>query len=249
MVRVTIETDTDVIGIQSPMLDTRYHGWWLKSIKGWDSPPAADYKPQRRPTADGSYMPTAGQLTTEGRTLELACWTVCESSIAQSNACDRIADLIGRILTIRVTDSAGTRQTSGWITDDPNGTRWRHEENLNFTLVIYCPDPLKYGPPIEYPASTGMITVRNHGPPPVYPILHVTGTPKTVSLTYDGHRITWTLPNTGPVDAKLDLATMIPDTGTITMDDTFQVPPGTHLIRSTTTGNANTSLIIRNAWR
>ena len=29
MVRVTIETDTDVIGIQSPMLDTRYHGWWL----------------------------------------------------------------------------------------------------------------------------------------------------------------------------------------------------------------------------
>ena len=25
MVRVTIETDTDVIGIQSPMLDTRYH--------------------------------------------------------------------------------------------------------------------------------------------------------------------------------------------------------------------------------
>lgn len=248
MVRVTIETDTDAISIQSPTLDTRYHGWWLKSLKGWDSTPATDYKPQRRPNGNGSYMPDASRLTTDGRTLELSCWTVCESSIAQAAACDRIADLTGRILTITVTDSSGIRQTSGWISDDPNGIRWRHESNLNFTLVIYCPDPLKYGPPTETPFQGGTATVQNHGTQPTYPTLHVTGSPTRVSVAFDGHRVAWALPGTS-VDARLDLADMIPSVGTITMDDAFAIPPGAHTVSATVIGDAALSMIVRNAWR
>lgn len=241
--RVQIISDVDTLTLIDDRLDNRGDAWIR--LNG-DTGLMGATKPRETGTAipqrDGSYWPS--RLTTESRTITLECVAARRSTASAARLKDRICDLMGRALTIQLEDSAGIREMSGWLADDPAPTMLLSLQGFTFSLILYCPDPLKYGLPVDYTASGGVIRVRNEGMLPVWPVILASGASGlTVSLA--GRKVTWSGSASRPL--TLDMADMIPSQGTVSYDFAFQLPPGESTV--SVVSNGSVRMRVRPAWR
>jgi hypothetical protein len=69
------------------------------------------------------------------------------SSIGTARFEDQLAALVGEWLQITIEDSAGVRTAEGFVSAIPVNTRV-NEWTVKFSLIVLCPDPLKYGPTV-----------------------------------------------------------------------------------------------------
>ncbi|MCI2186248.1 hypothetical protein [Bifidobacterium tibiigranuli] len=193
------------------------------------------------PQQDGTWWPS--RLTSGGRTISITGEAVGLSSIETANLQDRICDLMTRTLTIIIQDAHGRRHMSGWIAQDPEPFMLMGEQIFTFTLIIYCPDPLKYGDPVTFIAAGGMLHVENAGRSPSWPRLHADNV-TSLSLTLKDRTILWTGSNTS---LDLDLRDMIPSSGAVS-GRAFKIPPGKSIIY--VSANASkVSMTVYPAWR
>ena len=100
---------------------------------------------------------------------------VCRSSIQLAVLRDRLNALACTPLTLTVEDAHGVRSADCWLADDTDPTPLPTEQAAVFALVLYCPDPFKYGRPVTFAASGSVCRVRNEGNAPTWPSVTVSG--------------------------------------------------------------------------
>lgn len=189
----------------------------------------------------GAHGGTAG-----GRTVTINAAAVCMSGIQLAALRDRLNALACQPLTLTIEDAHGIRSADCWLADDTDPIPLPTEQAAAFTLVLYCPDPLKYGPPITYPASGGVIRIRNEGNAPTWPSIAVTGRATSLRLTLGDGEVRWQ----GDADGlTLDFRDMIPSAGNVTKDLAFRIPPGASTVTAAVDAGATVSMTVRPAWR
>lgn len=213
-------------------------------ISGWYGAQGAREQATDIPQQDGAYWPS--RLTAGGRTVTINAAAVCMSGIQLAALRDRLNALACQPLTLTIEDAHGIRSADCWLADDTDPIPLPTEQAAAFTLVLYCPDPLKYGPPVTYPASGGVIRVRNEGNAPTWPSVAVSGHATSLRLTLGDGEVRWQ----GDADGlTLDFHDMIPSSGTIVHDLAFRIPPGASAVTATVDAGATVSMTVRPAWR
>ncbi|BFK41584.1 hypothetical protein I070019H7_18840 [Bifidobacterium longum] len=245
MTRITIVTDTDTIPLRD---DYRWkhhiHAIKKNGITGLFGTPGMKESTTSIPQQDGDYWPS--RITQKPRSISLDCVIRGLSSAEAAQERDRINALFGKPLTIIEETAAGTRQLTGMLAADPEPTmRWK-EQGFEFGLVITCPDPLKYGQPVTYTTSGGVIRCQNPGTAATWPSVRISGHVTSLTLAYAGHRVQW---QGDAQNLALDFRDMIPSAGIVTYDDAFQIPPGGAVVSAVVVGGGAASMIVRPAWR
>ena len=212
----TYDPRVEVIGLERGGLD------------GWKNGVAPRYEAPDVVGGDGSYAPheillSSRLLTVRGfyRAGELA------SSIGAARFEDQLAALLGEWLQVTVEDAAGIRAVEGFVSAIPVNERVT-DTLVRFTLIILCPDPLKYGPTVWTPAAPGAVVVHNAGTGRVFPRLAVTGAVTYLDVQVPGYRVRW---EGDAVDLALDLRDALPlsdgqETGVLVHAEVFRLPPG-----------------------
>lgn len=244
-IRIASDVDEIVMG------DGRHEksGYFIsdKMIEGWYGGSGMKTELVDNPTADGAFIPA--RILQSKRVVTIYGRTFPDSSIDEFSLIDRLNNLIGRKLRLAVIDSSGWRETTAVISDDESIIVTPLAEYNDFTLILDCPDPLKYSPPKEYENANGSILVENNGLMPSWPKLRVDGTASKVTVGFNGSTLVWAFDSTEDKNAELDFSTMIPQAGHVTVGAGFQIPPGRHRISVTTEGDARVTLSVRSAWR
>lgn len=228
--------------------DQRNHnavGVWLleNGIDGWFGTPAPREDPIGRSLTDGDLMPHT--LTQGSRTVTLHGLGVFESTIEAGAFVDKVNAMVGSRLTVMCEDAQGRRSATGYLTDDPEPTLDPSEQAVEFTFVITCPDPKKYGRETKYAPSGGWCKVVNEGNAGTYPVVHVDGPVTFLHLELGDQGITW---NGSAETLDLDFADMQPSSGAIVLDNAFEIPPGQSNIAVSCDGTA-TTVTVKSAWR
>lgn len=242
--RIQLITGQDTLTLTDNRLDQRSDAWIRQDgIDGLTGTPKPRETAQAIPQQDGSYWPA--RLTSESRTLTIRCAAAQRSSLSLARLVDRINALACQPLTVRVEDAMGWRELTGWLADDPGSTLLVSLQSMTFSLVVYCPDPLKYGPRVQVEASHGVAQVENVGSAPTWPTVSTKGiTGWTLSLA--GRKVSWS-GSTDPMD--LAFASMNPSQGLVTYDDAFPLLPGISNISVQTQGAGQLTVSLRPAWR
>lgn len=243
--RVTVASDVDTI-VMHDLSHRQRGGLWItdKGFQGW----WGAVKPREEgvdiPQQDGCYTPAL--LTAGGRTVTVHGACVVGSSVHMAALRDRICDLACRRLTLTVEDAAGVRSSACWLADDPEPSMWAGEHVFEFTLVLYCPDPLKYGPEACFEGVSGLVVVENSGRVPTWPRIRVSGGVTSLSLVSGMGRVDWV----GGADVlDLDFSDMMPSSGRVTVNRPFRVGPGAERLRCSMSGAGRMDLFVRPAWR
>lgn len=244
--RLTVSSDTDELVFSNGIRQDRQDMWIVGGgLSGWyGTPPPKDAKAENRPAADGTWWPTA--LSQSGRTVTIKGSTGCVSSIENMTVARRVCNLMGRSLTLAMEDENGIRTVTGYLAADPEPTIWWDRERVSFTLIVYCPDPHKYGPPLTFPASGGVVRVNNPGALPVWPKVRADGHVQSLTLSLGSRTVRWSGDAWG---LDLDFEDMIPTSGTVGADDAFMIPPGPSVLMVEATPDATVSVSISPAWR
>lgn len=242
--RITVKTAGDALNLIDNRLDRHGDAWIVQDgVEGLYGPTKPRETGEAIPGRDGSYWPS--RLTGESRTITIKCAAKRPSSVSLMAFMDRIGRLAYQPVTLIMEDAAGTRTLSGYIADSPSTTLLPSLTACTFTLIVWCPDPNRYGTPVEYAMQSGRILVRNEGAIPSWPTVTATGTSR-LTLRLDDRRVTWSGSATQPL--RLDFTDMLPNQGTVTYDDAFQIPPGAHTVNVTTDGT-DIRMTVRPAWR
>ncbi len=171
---------------------------------------------------------------------------VCRSSIQLAVLRDRLNALACTPLTLTVEDAHGVRSADCWLADDTDPTPLPTEQAAVFALVLYCPDPFKYGRPVTFAASGSVCRVRNEGNAPTWPSVTVSGHVTSLRLALDDGEVRWQ----GDADGlELDFRDMLPSAGTVTYDLAFPIRPGSYGVAVSADAGANVSMTLRPAWR
>lgn len=241
--RVTIDSGTDLLAFTTvrPM----NHGVMrVTKITGWYGAKGAREQATDRPQQDGAYWPS--RLTGGGRTVTVNAAAVCRSSIQLAVLRDRLNALACTPLTLTVKDAHGVRSADCWLADDTDPTPLPTEQAAVFALVLYCPDPFKYGRPVTFAASGSVCRVRNEGNAPTWPSVTVSGHVTSLRLALDDGEVRWQ----GDADGlELDFRDMLPSAGTVTYDLAFPIRPGSYGVAVSADAGANVSMTLRPAWR
>jgi hypothetical protein len=241
--RIELQTDDDTITLIDNRLDKHGDGWIrLDGIKGLYGATKPRESGLAIPQQHGSYWPS--RLTAESRTITLDCLTRRESTIETLDLIDRINDMAYQQITILVYDAKGTRYLTGWLADDPQQTLLERLDAFTFTIILYCPDPMRYGPWIEYPATNGLIRVSNEGNIESWPIVK-TNNVTSLTLSLGAQQVKWA-GTSNPM--LLNFADMQPSQGTVLVDDAFSVPLRNSVI-SASYHTGSVSMLVRPAWR
>lgn len=159
---------------------------------------------------------------------------------------DRIDDLMNRSLTLMVSDSMGERHAACWLADDPDPCMWVSEQVFTFVLVLYCPDPLKYGREAAYSPVLPWLDVENTGLAASWPRVRVDGPVSLLRVRSDDGLVEWQ----GDADGlDLDFADMQPSSGRVTVGRPWRVRPGTSRYWVDMDGAGDMRMIVRPAWR
>ncbi|WEV68713.1 hypothetical protein OZX73_05325 [Bifidobacterium sp. ESL0775] len=241
--RITLTSDVDTI-VLSDSFVWRHDVWGIKKdgIQGLLGTPQYKESFESIPQQDGDYWPS--RLTQKGRTITLDCEANRLSSVEAAQAVRRVCDLFGRRLTITVEDANGRYQLTGALADDPSPTMHRREQGFGFGLVLYCPDPHKYGDWASFPASGGSIRVSNAGNVATWPIVEADSV-SSFTLDLNGQRVVW---SGSPSWLRLDFADMMPSQGVVGVDDAFRIPPGDSTVNASYSGSG-LRMLVRPAWR
>lgn len=222
-------------------------------LEGWREAPSPKFDSAPEISdQDGAFWPERVFLRSRILTIRgsySAGWLPGSSELASARFRDRLAALTGVPLTITVADQSGPRTVTGFIGAQGVSTR---EDDLTtlFSIVVTCPDPLKYGPAANYPAGSGLLTVENVGTGNVAPIITALGHVTTVRVALGQDVVEWHGDSQGLV---LDIAEGVPrnlageETGVMVWADPLRVPPGVHEI--TATSDAELTLTVRSGWK
>ncbi|MDU2421305.1 MAG: hypothetical protein E7D48_04210 [Bifidobacterium scardovii] len=241
--RISLISDDDVFRL-STVYPRQENDAWItdKGITGLFGAVPPREKGTDRPQMDGAYWPS--RLTAGGRTITVHAAAICRSSASAVLLRDRLRALTAKPLTIQLEDTAGIRRMSGWLADDPEPTMLLRDRVFEFSLILYCPDPLQYGLPVDYTAAGGVIRVLNEGMLSVWPVILASNASRlTVSLA--GRKVTWSGSASQPL--TLDMADMIPSQGTVSYDFAFQLPPGESTVGVVSDGSVR--MRVCPAWR
>jgi hypothetical protein len=232
----------EVVGLQKDGLE----GWYESATPRVD---LSEISQQH-----GSYWP--GLVLMNARILTIRgfhrAFRTESSTLAVARIRDQLAALVGEDLAITVEDAAGPRTVTGILTDQVATT---HKNTITtlFSLIITCPDPIKYGPPVPRSASGGTVQVENLGSADTWPTIDATGTLTNLRLALAGRVVEWQGSSTG---LHLDMRDGLPMTpagvevGALVHDDLLVVPPGTSSIEVTTVpAGRPVTVTVRSGWK
>lgn len=249
--RVVIQSPDDTLVLSDSRFWTAVPGWWLQkdALNGWWGTPDIRVETSDIPQQDGQYWPAL--INTAHRTLTIrGMCTLASSTLNIHEAMARVNALVAKPLTVTVEDGGGALTTQGFISSGTGAVMHHSEELLQFSLILTCPDPLKYGPPVLFPVSGGVARVENLGTADVHVRFVVSGNVSSLTATLGDAEIAWQ----GPAGAGLSLDTsdLLPLregalVGTLTRDDIFKVPPGVSDIAVVSDGVV--SVEVRSGWR
>jgi hypothetical protein len=219
-------------------------------IEGWyDSLALRDADIESNPAGHGGFLPVVRWVDSRVLTIH---GVYAVSSLAGTSAVGRFLDRLnvfaGETVKVTVIDALGSRSASGVVSAQIPFTR-KTNRACEWSMIVTCADPFKYGPPVTWTADGGRLAVENHGTAPSLPSVTVTGSPTAFSFALGGHEVSWT--GDGKAQSvSLDFADMIPTVGTVGIDDAFRIPTGASSVTvKTTPATAVTSMIVRDAWR
>lgn len=141
----------------------------LTGLEGWLEGVTPRFEDPIVPTGHGSYGPADIYLASRIVTVRFAARAMFRhggSSLMVAQFDDLVASLVGEWVEIRVEDASGVRTASGYVGALPVRERIS-EWAARYTLIMNCPDPLKYGTTVAYAAAGGAVDVRNEGVPGV----------------------------------------------------------------------------------
>lgn len=241
--RIELSTPSDTIVLLDDRIDTSGDAWirqdGVKGLYGATKPREGG---EQRPQQSGSYWPS--RLTAESRTITLDCVASCESSIKAAMLIDRINALAYQPVSVIVKDATGRRTLSGWVADSPEQTMLLTLDAFTFSLIIYCPDPLRYGDTVAFETADNSINVSNYGNEASWPVVE-TDNVSSFLMELGGQQVAW---NGTASPLKLDFRDMLPSQGTVMIDDAFLIPPGESKINVSYAGSG-LRMLVRPAWR
>lgn len=211
-------------------------------IEGWFGTPAPREDPITRSMTDGDLKPHT--LTQGSRTVTLHGYGVFGSTIEAGAFIDKVNAMVGCDLTVTCDDGQGRRTVTGYLTDDPTPTLDPSEQTVEFTLIVTCTDPRKYGNAVQYKPEGGWVTVVNEGNAGTYPKVHVEGPVTMLHMEMGDQAITW---NGSAETLDLDFADMQPSSGAIVLDNAFEIPSGRVALAVACDGDV--TITVKSAWR
>ncbi|MFC4223574.1 hypothetical protein [Lysinibacter cavernae] len=251
--RVTLASARGVLDLVDGPHENRAPGpglWGLEKdgLSGWYEPAAPRASSELIPQQHGSYWPA--QLLLSPRILTIRGFRQDKSSaVAESIARDYLAALIVHDLTVHVQDAAGIRTVTGYQGSVPV---FRHLNNhkSGFSLILTCPDPMKYGREATFSAVGGVITAENAGTAPSYPVFEVSGRVTSLTITQGFRTIRWAGDAVGlRIDTRSGTATSNGvEVGGLIDDVVTALPPGRHALTVSATAGAQVSMKVRPAW-
>lgn len=231
-------------------------------LEGWYEP--ADLRVEDQPDilgVDGSYWPEEVLLTSRILTIRGFMHAIDgrASSVTVALARDRLASLVRQRLRITVEDASGAREVEGYLSSSPI-IQQRTERGIAFSLIVTCPDPLKYGAEVTA-SATGTTAYYNTGNAPVAPRLEVAGLVRRVTVTqslpdengrYVQRRFEWQGNTRG---LTIDLADGTPldsdgyETGQLVWADVVRLQPGSGVVNiSREPNSAVVTMAYRHGW-
>ena len=164
---------------------------------------------------------------------------------------DWVAWLACRRVRVQVEDQNGLRFCDGLVASQTT-VEVRNNFKTGFSLIVTCPDPRKYGLPVEYASSEGSVSVVNAGNIGSWPTVNIAQHVTAVTVAFGSHSVTWS----GDADSlSLDVSTLHPSSCTVGSDDGFQIPPGKHDVTvsakdgESAVPDADVSVSLASAWR
>ncbi len=212
-------------------------------VTGWYSTPAVREAGLDRPQQDGCYWPS--RLTQPGRTVSIHVLEHAISSVQAALMSQRLCALMGHALTLTVEDQLGIRTCTCWLADDPAAGMLVTQTAFECTLVLYCPDPYKYGEWLWQAPQSGRLALVDLGTAPTWIRFRAMSKITTLYAAWDDAEIEWE-GDTG--ELLLDTRDMIPSAGQITADWALPVQPGKTLL-TIQTDCSTLDVGIRPAWR
>lgn len=212
-------------------------------VTGWYSTPAVREAGLDRPQQDGCYWPS--RLTQPGRTVSIHVLEHVISSVQAALMSQRLCALMGHALTLTVEDQLGIRTCTCWLADDPAAGMLVTQTAFECTLVLYCPDPYKYGEWLWQAPQSGRLALVDLGTAPTWIRFRAMSKITTLYAAWDDAEIEWE-GDTG--ELLLDTRDMIPSAGQITADWALPVQPGKTLL-TIQTDCSTLDVGIRPAWR
>lgn len=236
----------EVWGLEKEGLDD---GWYSSAEPRIESMPD-------RPGVDGTFWPEESLLTS--RTVPIRGFHSVDghglgsgSTLSVAQARDLIASFAGTAVRVIVEDAAGLREVTGYVSARPM-VRRINERQTAFSIIVTCPDPLKYGPAVEYqrPSGTGVLELENVGTGDVAFTVSAATRIRSLSVRHAGRTVSWAGDSVGLL---LDLADGRPlapngsETGYLVSADDIRVPPGRHPV--TITADAPVTVTLRPGWK
>lgn len=247
---VVIKTDDDMFELRGdqtlPIGQLMLQADNENPLDGWYSTPGAKNETIGNPFADGSFTPSALYQNERTLTVKGLCFPL--SSVEEGQLIDRLNNLVCKPLTIMVHDSSGMRFVHGFVSDSTSITVRSRSDMFTFSVIVTCPDPLKYGPEQSYTSDSDEVTVDNPGVIPVYPKFLVSGSPSSFTVSNEYGSVSWS--GSGASQVSLDLSDMIPSSGSVGVASPFKIPVGVSMIHvSTVPASCQVSVSFNPAWR
>ena len=213
-------------------------------VTGWYSTPAVREAGLDRPQQDGCYWPS--RMTQPGRTISIHVLEHAISSVQAALMSQRLCALMGHALTLTVEDQLGIRTCTCWLADDPAAGMLVTQTAFECTLVLYCPDPYKYGPVQWYETSGRWCMVRNPGTAPSWPCIRCDGPLTRLRMALDDGEVRWE--GQSSQGLTIDTRDMLVYEGRVSLDLSFAIGPGVHrvLVES---DSPRVRIGVRPAWR
>lgn len=212
-------------------------------VTGWYSTPAVREAGLDRPQQDGCYWPS--RLTQPGRTVSIHVLEHAISSVQAALMSQRLCALMGHALTLTVEDQLGIRTCTCWLADDPAAGMLVTQTAFECTLVLYCPDPYKYGEWLWQAPQSGRLALANLGTAPTWIRFRAMSKITTLYAVWGDAEIEW---EGDTNDLLLDTRDMIPSAGQVTADWALPIQPGSTQIR-VQTDCLTLEVGFRPAWR
>lgn len=135
----------DVWGVLDAGLDEMWGGVAMRAEEADD------------PASDGALWPGVIRAGVRYLTVRFAHRSN-STFMAEWEVRDRIADLLGRSLTVTLDGPLGVREVTGFIKSAPEFTHMRDGRTCTCSVIINCPDPFWYGRVVTVSGSWGMST-------------------------------------------------------------------------------------------
>lgn len=219
---------------------------WYESVD-----PRVDDMPEL-PGQHGSFWPEEVLLASRVLTIRGFHYGMVgrSSTLAVARFRDLVASLVGVALRVAVEDAAGMREVTGYISSQVPMTLLT-ERGTKFSLIIMCPDPLKYGQAVAYPAGGGVVSLENVGTGDVAFTVSTQSRIKSLQVQYSGSRFVWEgdskdglfvdLADGRPVDAAGA------EVGFLVDADPIRVPPGRHSV--SVVADVPVTVTLRPGWK